>query len=51
MNKVLSQAIKKAVSEYTNNNIVNIEDNSQKDQIYSHFQKIQNYFKIQEALQ
>ena len=30
MNKVLSQAIKKAVSEYTNNNVVNIEDNSQK---------------------
>ena len=30
MNKVLSQAIKKAVSEYTNNNVVNIEDNSHK---------------------
>ena len=30
MNKVLSQAIKKAVSEYTNNNSVNIEDNRQK---------------------
>ena len=31
MNKVLSQAIKKAVSEYTNNNVVNIiEDSSQK---------------------
>ena len=30
MNKVLSQAIKKAVSEYSSNNVVNIEDNSQK---------------------
>ena len=30
MNKVLSQAIKKAVTEYTNNNVVNIENNSQK---------------------
>ena len=30
MNKVLSQAIKKAVSEYTTNNVVNIEDNSEK---------------------
>jgi len=30
MNKVLSQAIKKAVSEYTNNNSVNIEDSRQK---------------------
>ena len=30
MNKVLSQAIKKAVSEYTTSNVVNIDDNSQK---------------------
>ena len=31
MNKVLSQAIKKAVTEYnSSNNVVNIEDNSQK---------------------
>ena len=30
MNKVLSQAIKKAVSEYTSNNVVNIENSSQK---------------------
>ena len=31
MNKVLSQAIKKAVSEYSNNNkVINIEDNKQK---------------------
>ena len=30
MNKVLSQAIKKAVSEFTSNNVVNIDDNSQK---------------------
>ena len=30
MNKVLSQAIKKAVSEYTDNKVVNIEDNTQK---------------------
>ena len=30
MNKVLSQAIKKAVSDYNTNNILNIQDNSQK---------------------
>ena len=35
MNKVLSQAIKKAVSEYTNNNVINIEDNSQKRHLLS----------------
>ena len=51
MNKVLSQAIKKAVSEYTSNNVVNIEDNIKKDQTYFHFQTIQSYFKIQKASQ
>ena len=51
MNKVLSQAIKKAVSEYTNNNVVNIEDNSQKRPDYSHFQITLNYFKIQKVSQ
>ena len=30
MNKVLSQAIKKAVSEYSNNAVINIEDSKQK---------------------
>ena len=34
MNKVLSQAIKKAVTEYTNNFVVNIENNSQKKTRY-----------------
>ena len=30
MNKILSQAIKKAVSEYKGNNLINIEDNRKK---------------------
>ena len=46
MNKILSQALKKAVSEYSPNNI---ELSKIKDPIYSHLVMTLNFFKMKKV--